>query len=283
MGENAGNEWTIQTSGSISALDWTTVLSNVSLRPLWLVIRLLVSDCSRARFWHMRSCFFLSLPLQPVPSDLWKEAYYDVSRHHPKPATTQLLLQATLECDYDWNSTLKTAIELGEPEVVKLLMRDPRVDPTLVLPSCSLPDLKNDERLASLIPFITDPRVRFSNPLFFGMAYVVDHVTCEDRTMDQEKMETLDFHAMMRSWEEHQERSPCDPRAVMDSCRIDEEKMTALDIGDYVHADGTLNLERVATLHQDIAVDDSDGARSQSDDDSVESEDGSLDWIYDSD
>src|SRR3990170_2936846 len=96
---------------------------------------------SSSQFWHLRVCFLVSLPLQPISSELWKEAYYDLSCGHPKPATIYLLLQATSECDYDWNSTLKTAIELGEPEVVKFLLQDSRVDPACILPSCSFSDL----------------------------------------------------------------------------------------------------------------------------------------------
>ena len=118
----------------------------------------------------------------------------------PHIATTELLLQATSECDYDWDLTLEIAIGQGETEVVKLLMQDSRVDPTLVHHSTILSDLSDVRALKTLSIFVTDPRVKLSNPVFFGMAYALDHIRNEDGTMDGEKLVTVDHQAMMREW-----------------------------------------------------------------------------------
>ena len=169
-------------------------LERLSQTRLWLVIR---EFAASSQLWYLRVCFLVSLPLQPVSSDVWKEAYYDLTSGHPRLATTELLLHASRDCSYDWNSTLTAAIELCETEVVKLLLQDSRVEPRLTDLGILMESLKKGGTAQVIAVFLMDERVRFSNPLFFILASFLDRLTNEDESID--KIATLDQETMLTS------------------------------------------------------------------------------------
>jgi hypothetical protein len=114
-----------------------------------------------------------------IACDLWKSAYYCIESGHPEEKPIKMLLEMSHDCDYDWNPILDNAVQLGEPEVVHLLLLDSRVDSTkcnlTLLASLGTTQACVSEKnsLAAAI-LMRDNRVRTLNPIFQVMGVVLD-------------------------------------------------------------------------------------------------------------
>lgn len=101
-----------------------------------------------------------------MPSQLWKETYRSLASGHPKLATTELLLQGSVDRDYDWTPMLDAALKFGEPEVVKLLLPERRAEQQLIDAMALFKSLSTADqgRMEAIFLFLTDERVRCINP-----------------------------------------------------------------------------------------------------------------------
>lgn len=169
-------------------------LERLARTSLWLIIRELDS---RPHFWYGRVCHFTSCQFHWIPSQLWKEAYRTLISGHPKPATTELLIQASIGCDYDWTPTLDVAIKLGEPEVVKLLLTERKAEPRLVDTMALFQGVGDEARMEALYLFLTDDRVRRINPIFSVLATVMDELVDDDGKLDPTKARALDYDEVL--------------------------------------------------------------------------------------